>query len=74
MGTEKGAPPHLSPRLEGYAAALRVYGYPENLWDWLIRWATTLHGMVHGMTKVEVNEWYAEFWKHKKQCGLEELL
>ena len=43
-----GSPtPILTPRLEGYAVALKIYGYPRVLWHWLIDGGTLLHRLIH---------------------------
>jgi hypothetical protein len=51
MGVEKGAVP-LTPRLEGYEAALRLYGYPESEWEFLVDGAVMLHRLVRKLDKV----------------------
>lgn len=52
MGTEKG-PPVLTPRLEGYAAALRLHRYQRADWSWLVEGASYLHRVVHGQERID---------------------
>ena len=42
MGMKEG-PPITTPRLEGYEAALRLYGYPKCEWSGLVDGAVMLH-------------------------------
>ena len=74
MGTEKGAPMHLTPRLEGYRAALELYEYPRWLWEWLIEWGIAIHGMVHGMAPVTEMDWMLEFGRPRRLVGFGELM
>ncbi len=52
MGAGEGQPMHLTPRLEGYEAALRIGGYPRELWRWLTHWAKVLHRFHRGLEKL----------------------
>jgi hypothetical protein len=49
MGTEKGKPPVVTPRLEAYEVALRAHRYPRELWGWLMDATRTLHNLFHGI-------------------------
>lgn len=49
--------PLLTPRLEAYEAAARIYGYPVSEHGRLIRGAITLHRLVHKIDKID---WFAE--------------
>ena len=70
MGGAKGQPPVLTPRLEGYEAALRIYGYDRALWPWLVRGASMLHGLVHGSDKVN---WLRETGKQVYEVEPEDV-
>ena len=50
----------LTPRMEGYEAALRLHGYPRELWPWLTEWARTLHRLFRKQDEVD---WYSETGK-----------
>ena len=60
MGGAHGRPPVLTPRLEGYEAALRVGDYPRHLWEWYMDTAALLHRLFH---KIEKVEWLIETGK-----------
>lgn len=70
MGGAKGEPPILTPRLEGYEAALRIYGYPRSEWAWLVQGAATLHALVHGLDRVN---WLLETGKQTQQITPEDV-
>jgi hypothetical protein len=69
MGVEKGPVP-LTPRLEGYEAALRLYGYPETQWEFLVDGALMLHRLVQG---VDVVLWEYEMGKARHQVRPEDV-
>ncbi len=56
MGTGPGSPLIMTPRLEGYEAALRMHGYPAEHWPWLAHWAAVLHRLVHKIDTVPARE------------------
>jgi hypothetical protein len=45
MGAAEG-PPILTPRLEGWRAVLRLYGYPRERWQELIDWGRMLDRLI----------------------------
>lgn len=51
MGTKDG---HVivTPRLEGFESALRIYGYPRPHWPFLVEWASFVLRVVHGTEEV----------------------
>ena len=57
MGGGPQAPPILTPRLEAYESALRLHGYPKEMWAWLAEWARVLHRLYH---KLDVVDWRRE--------------
>lgn len=57
LGKGKEALPLLTPRLEGFEAALRSHDYPKELWGWLMDGAVTMFRLVHGLDHVR---WHAE--------------
>ncbi len=59
MGVEGGSP-ILTPRLEGYEAALRLHGYAESDWPWLVNWGQCIHRLVHKMERIN---WHQELGK-----------
>lgn len=59
MGTKDGKP-LITPRLEAFEAALRLYQYPEAMWAWLTDGACLLMRLAH---KIEEIDWYAELGK-----------
>jgi len=72
MGAEKGAPPVITPRLEGYEAALRLYRYPRAHWAWLVDGAVVLHRLVNeGTAKFP---WLRETGKRFHELTPEDLL
>lgn len=54
MGAGRDTPPLLTPRLEGYEAALRLHRYPRELWEWLTHWAQVLHRFHRGLEALPV--------------------
>ena len=60
----------LTPSVAGYAAALRVYGYPRALWPWLMTGGMMLHRLIQKQDSVN---WLKETGKHRYQIGLEDL-
>ena len=54
------------PRLEGYAAAFSLHGYPESVRYWLIRGAVMLHRL---MTKQDEVNWRQECGKDYRHIG-----
>jgi hypothetical protein len=71
MGQGDGKPCYLSPRLEGYEAALRIYGYPQMLHGWLTDWARFLHALCHDMDDVD---WFTELGKPLNMTTYEDFL
>lgn len=58
------------PRLEGYRAALDLYGYPRSHHTWLAAGAQMLHGL---MTKQDKVAWQRETGKHYGQIRPEDV-
>jgi hypothetical protein len=58
------------PRLEGYEAALRLYGYGEDEWPWLVAGAQMLHRLLAGQDDVQ---WHAECGKPYREIGPEDV-
>lgn len=53
MGVAKDSPMCLTPRLEAWESALRIWGYPEDIWPWLVHWTVLLHRLRHGLVRRE---------------------
>lgn len=51
MGVKDG-PPLVTPRMEGYEAVLRIYGYPEDMWVWLVDLAREFDSWVKNKARV----------------------
>ncbi len=71
MGGGPDSPPVLTPRMEGYEAALRLHGYPRELWPWLTEWARTLHRLFR---KQDVVSWPKELGKSLRDVTPADLL
>lgn len=56
----KDAPSIVTPRLEAYRVALRLYDYPRALWPWLTDGALMVHRLCNHLDEVD---WYAECGK-----------
>jgi hypothetical protein len=48
----KDSPPLVTPRMEGYEAVLRVYGYPKDQWVWLVDLAREFDSWVKNKRRV----------------------
>ncbi len=71
MGGGPDSPPVLTPRMEAYEAALRLHGYPRELWPWLTEWARTLHRLFR---KLDVVSWPKELGKSLRDVTPADLL
>lgn len=60
----------LTPSLSGYVKALEVYGYPRDLWPWLVSGAMLLHRLINGQ---DVVQWKQETGKFRQEIGREDL-
>jgi len=58
------------PRLEGYEAACRLHGYPEEHWTWLVSGAVMLHRL---LAKQDEVNWYRECGKSYREIGPEDV-
>ena len=70
MGAGKNRPPVLTPRLEGYEAALRVGSYPRHLWEWLMDTAAMLHRLVR---EIDTVDWHMELGKSLRDVTPEDV-
>lgn len=68
QGDMEGGGALTTPRLEGYEAALRLGGYPKELWAWLTHWAHQLHRFHRGTEKLPKTK---EQLAHKRSLGVE---
>jgi hypothetical protein len=65
-----GGTPFMSPRLEGYEAAARIYGYDERDRRRLIEGALMLHRLVQ---KIDVVNWPQETGKDRRALTYEDF-
>ena len=70
MGAGKDNPLILTPRIEAYEVALRAYGYPRELWAWLLHWGQALHRLHRKLDEVR---WYDETGKSLTEIRPEDV-
>lgn len=70
MGGKEGEPLVLTPDLAAWEAALRIWRYPRELWDWLVEGAVQLHNLVRGLDGIG---WVPELKKDLREVQPEDL-